>query len=70
MKQISGIVRGQRQVMHQLDTLSNLLRESLGQRSEQVRRGRRSMIPDIEITKIAVILSVGVLGFSMLRRIF
>ncbi|KAF2312776.1 hypothetical protein GH714_040011 [Hevea brasiliensis] len=69
MEEISGIVRGQRQVMHQLDTLSNLLRESLGQRSRQV-TNRRSMITDLEFTKIAVILSVGVLGFSMLRRIF
>lgn len=71
MKQVSGIARGQRQVMHQLDTLSNILRESLGQRSQQVRTNRRrSMIADLEITKLALILSVGVIGFSTLRRIF
>ncbi|KAF2321404.1 hypothetical protein GH714_040994 [Hevea brasiliensis] len=35
MEEISGLARGQRQVKHQLDTLSNLLRESLGQRSQQ-----------------------------------
>ncbi|KAJ9163440.1 hypothetical protein P3X46_023108 [Hevea brasiliensis] len=70
MEEISGVARGQRQVKHQLDTLSNLLRESLGQRSQQVRTNRRSTIADFEITKIALILSIGVLGFSMCRRIF
>ncbi|XP_002514541.2 inorganic pyrophosphatase TTM2 [Ricinus communis] len=70
LEEITGIMRGQRQVMHQLDTLNNLLRENAGERSRQVRTNRRSMIADSDITKIALVLSIGVIGFSMFRRIF
>ncbi|KDP31436.1 hypothetical protein JCGZ_11812 [Jatropha curcas] len=70
IEEISSITRGQRQVMHQLDTLSNLLRDSVGERSRQARTSRRSMIMDSEITRAALIMSIGVIGFSLLRRIF
>ncbi|XP_065880003.1 inorganic pyrophosphatase TTM2 [Euphorbia lathyris] len=70
MEEISGIARGQRQVMHQLDTLSNLLRESSGERSQQARTNRRGLISDFEMTKVALVLSVGILGVGMFRRMF
>ncbi|KAG6736655.1 hypothetical protein POTOM_060470 [Populus tomentosa] len=40
---ISGIARAQRQVTCQLDTLSNLLRDSLGERFQGVRKNRNSL---------------------------
>ncbi|XP_050224273.1 inorganic pyrophosphatase TTM2 [Mercurialis annua] len=70
MEEISGIMRGQRQVMHQLDALSNLLRDNVGERSRQARTNKRSMFADFEITKVALILSVGVVGFTIFRRMF
>ncbi|WCJ35736.1 Phosphoribulokinase / Uridine kinase family [Euphorbia peplus] len=69
MDEISGIARGQRQVIHQLDTLSNLLRENLGERSQQA-RNRRSLISDFDMTKVALVLSVGIIGVGVYRRIF
>ncbi|CAK7326455.1 unnamed protein product [Dovyalis caffra] len=44
VEEISGIARAQRQVMLQLDTLSNIVRDSLGERSQEVRKNRNSLI--------------------------
>ncbi|KAJ4833842.1 hypothetical protein Tsubulata_015570 [Turnera subulata] len=41
MEEISGIARGQRQVIHQLDALSSFLREGLGERSRQIQAERK-----------------------------
>ncbi|XP_022968503.1 uridine-cytidine kinase C-like isoform X1 [Cucurbita maxima] len=68
MDEISGIVRGQRQVMHQLDCLSNLLRErdSAGERSRQVRTKKKTIIPDPEPLRLPLLLTVAVGGVGIL----
>ncbi|KAJ0095606.1 hypothetical protein Patl1_16585 [Pistacia atlantica] len=66
MEEISGIARGQRQVMHQLDSLSNLLRESMGERSRQVKKTERSITADVEPIKVRLILSLAIGGLGIL----
>lgn len=63
--QISSIARGQRQVMHQLDSLSNLLRGSLGERSRQVRKTQGSITADVEPIKVPLILSLAIGGLGI-----
>lgn len=66
--QLSGIARGQRQVMHQLDNLNNLLRERVGERSRQGRKTQKSNV-DAEPIKVPLILTlaVGGLGIYLFR---
>lgn len=72
--QMSSIARGQRQIMHQLDNLSNLLRENMGERNRPVRtNSRKSTIaqPDQPLTvPLAITLAVGVLGLIIYKGIF
>lgn len=72
--QMSSITRGQRQIMHQLDNLSNLLRENMGERNRPVRtNSRKSTIaqPDQPLTvPLAITLAVGVLGLIIYKGIF
>lgn len=70
IKQISGIVRGQRQVMHQLDNLSNLLHESMGERSHQGRKTKKSNWPDAEPFKVPLIitLAAGGVGIFLFKK--
>ncbi|XP_044492119.1 inorganic pyrophosphatase TTM2-like isoform X3 [Mangifera indica] len=65
MEEISSIARGQRQVMHQLDSLSNLLRGSLGERSRQVRKTQGSITADVEPIKVPLILSLAIGGLGI-----
>lgn len=70
--QISGIARGQRQIMHQLDSLSNLLRESSssGERSHQVRSNRKSIImAKVEPIAVPIMfsLAIGGLGIFLIK---
>ncbi|KAL0296799.1 UNVERIFIED_CONTAM: Inorganic pyrophosphatase TTM2 [Sesamum radiatum] len=63
--ELSSIARGQRQVMHQLDNLSNLLREKLGERSERDKRHNTNVTPENDLTRVSIILAslaVGSLG--------
>lgn len=57
--QISGIARGQRQVMHQLDCLNNLLREreTAVERSRQVRTKKKTIMPDTETLTLPLLLT-------------
>ncbi|KAJ4710643.1 uridine-cytidine kinase C-like [Melia azedarach] len=68
MEELSGIARGQRQVMHQLDNLNNLLRERVGERSRQGRKTQKSNV-DAEPIKVPLILTlaVGGLGIYLFR---
>ncbi|GAY63719.1 hypothetical protein CUMW_227900 [Citrus unshiu] len=70
MDEISGIVRGQRQVMHQLDNLSNLLHESMGERSHQGRKTKKSNWPDAEPFKVPLIitLAAGGVGIFLFKK--
>ncbi|CAB4264889.1 unnamed protein product [Prunus armeniaca] len=74
MEEMSSITRGQRQIMHQLDNLSNLLRENMGERNRPVRtNSRKSTIaqPDQPLTvPLAITLAVGVLGLIIYKGIF
>ncbi|XP_038892465.1 inorganic pyrophosphatase TTM2 [Benincasa hispida] len=67
MDEISGISRGQRQVMHQLDCLSNLLRErdSAGDRSRQVRTKKKTIMPDPEPLTLPLLLTLAVGGVGI-----
>ncbi|XP_059445268.1 inorganic pyrophosphatase TTM2 [Corylus avellana] len=72
MEEISGIARGQRQIMHQLDSLSNLLRESSssGERSRQVRSNRKSIImAKVEPIAVPIMfsLAIGGLGIFLIK---
>ncbi|XP_038705657.1 inorganic pyrophosphatase TTM2-like isoform X2 [Tripterygium wilfordii] len=69
IEEISGIARGQRQVTHQLDNLSNLIRESMGERHCQVRSNRKSIIHDSEPINVPFLLTlaIGGLGIYLLR---
>ncbi|KAK4399879.1 Inorganic pyrophosphatase TTM2 [Sesamum angolense] len=63
--ELSSVARGQRQVMHQLDNLSNLLREKLGERSERDKRHNTNVTPENDLTRVSIILAslaVGSLG--------
>ncbi|RVW44646.1 hypothetical protein CK203_086889 [Vitis vinifera] len=66
MEEILGIARSQRQVMHQLDNISSLVREDIGGgRSEGGRRERKSIMLDIEPTRVPLILALAVGGLGI-----
>ncbi|KAJ8570076.1 hypothetical protein K7X08_006653 [Anisodus acutangulus] len=54
MEELSNVARGQRQIMHQLDSLSDLLRDRLGEQSRQARTGKRRYIHDIDSIETSV----------------
>lgn len=70
MEEISVIARGQRQIMHQLDNVSNLLREKTGERPRQVRTNRKRIIPNVEPIAIPIVISlaIGGLGIFLVKR--
>ncbi|KAK6133786.1 hypothetical protein DH2020_032497 [Rehmannia glutinosa] len=73
IEELSSIARGQRQVMHQLDNLSNLLRETLGEKSDRDKRHNRSETAENGPTKIVVVLAslaVGGLGIFLFKGVF
>ncbi|EOY01508.1 Phosphoribulokinase / Uridine kinase family isoform 2 [Theobroma cacao] len=62
IEEISIVARGQRQIMHQLDNLSNLLHERLGERSQQASTRRKNMVADAEPIKVPLVLTTLVIG--------
>lgn len=58
--------------MHQLDNLSNLLRESLGNRSRQVRTNQKSVMAGVEpfVVPIMFSLTIGGLGVFLMKGFF
>ncbi|CAL0315284.1 unnamed protein product [Lupinus luteus] len=70
--EISGITRGQRQIMHQLDNLSNLLRGSLGEKSHQTKANSRKKIMNTDPagTRLMVALAVGCLGVIVVKGLW
>ncbi|KAJ6891277.1 inorganic pyrophosphatase TTM2-like [Populus alba x Populus x berolinensis] len=62
MEELSGIARVQRQVMLRLDTLSNLVRDSLGERSQEVRKNRNRLIVRDGQAPLIAALAVGCVG--------
>ncbi|KAK4373279.1 hypothetical protein RND71_008663 [Anisodus tanguticus] len=66
MEEISNIARGQRQVMHQLDNVSNVLRERLGEQSRQASMNKKRDTIDIHPIRIPLILTLAVGGLGIL----
>ncbi|KAL3636152.1 Inorganic pyrophosphatase ttm2 [Castilleja foliolosa] len=62
MEELSNISRGQRQLMHQLDNLSNLLRDSLGERSDRNKRRNRSDNDENDQSSKKIVMIVGSLA--------
>ncbi|OMP07442.1 uridine-cytidine kinase C [Corchorus olitorius] len=69
MEEVLLIARGQRQVMHQLDNLTNLLHEYRGERSRQERVDRTNRTIDLETITVPLILTIAIggLGVFLLR---
>ncbi|WVZ12114.1 hypothetical protein V8G54_016644 [Vigna mungo] len=69
MEEISSIARSQRQIMHQLDNLNNLLRGSSGEKSHQTRTNRRSIdtTADSMGTSVMAVVAVGCLGIFLMK---
>ena len=67
--QISGIGRGQRQIIHQLDNLTNLLRGSLGEKSQQARTNKKVVTAHSDSAAVHVMVTVafGCLGIFLAR---
>ncbi|KAJ6312447.1 hypothetical protein OIU77_014051 [Salix suchowensis] len=68
MEELSGISRVQRQVMLRLDTLSNLVRDSLGERSQVVRKKRNRLIARDGQAPLIAALAVGCVGLCWFVR--
>ncbi|XP_016736109.2 inorganic pyrophosphatase TTM2 isoform X4 [Gossypium hirsutum] len=69
-EQISTVAEGQRRIIYQLDSLSNLLHERLGERSEQANTRRKYMVAGAEPIKVPLILTtltIGGLGIFLFR---
>lgn len=70
LEELSGLARGQRKIMHQLDNLSNLCRENLGEiRSLQERTGKKATGGDFNPVMVSLLLTivVGGLGIFMFK---
>ncbi|RDX91105.1 Uridine-cytidine kinase C, partial [Mucuna pruriens] len=67
---ISGIGRSQRQIMHQLDNLNNLLRGSLGEKSHQTRTNKKSIDTESDSTgaRVMAVVAVGCLGIFLMKE--
>nr|XP_016493299.1 PREDICTED: uridine-cytidine kinase C-like isoform X3 [Nicotiana tabacum] len=66
MEEISNIARGQRQVIHQLDNISNVLRERLDEQSRQRRTNNKRDRIDMDPIRIPLILTLAVGGLGIL----
>lgn len=73
MEEVLLVSRGQRQIMHQLDNLSNLLREYFGERSRQERADKAAAgVFELDTIGIplALALAVGGLGVFLYKGTF
>lgn len=66
MEEISNIARGQRQIMHQLDNLSNVIRENLGERAHPVRINKSSETAYVDSVGVSLILTFALGGLGIL----
>ncbi|KAK7330238.1 hypothetical protein VNO77_24426 [Canavalia gladiata] len=69
MEEVLLVARGQRQIMHQLDTLSNLLHEYLGERSRQGRTEQTGRMREVESVAIPLVLTLafGAVGVFLFK---
>lgn len=72
MEEVILISRGQRQLMHQLDNLSNLLRDYKGQQGSSKRADKSNRLREIESFGLPLIamLTVGGLGFLLCKTLY
>ncbi|KAK9926201.1 hypothetical protein M0R45_023443 [Rubus argutus] len=66
MEEILAITRSQRQIMHQIDNMSNLLREHSAERLRQGRADNTSRMIDLDSIGIPVILALAIGGLGVL----
>ncbi|XP_062158412.1 inorganic pyrophosphatase TTM1 isoform X2 [Alnus glutinosa] len=64
-EEILVIARGQRQIMHQLDNLSNLLHEYWGERSRHGRIDETKRLIDVDSMGIPLILTLAIAGLGV-----
>ncbi|XP_008240051.1 PREDICTED: uridine-cytidine kinase C [Prunus mume] len=70
MEEMLAITRSQRQIMHQIDNLSNLLREYSGERLRQGRADSSGRVTDVDsIVPVILTLAIGGLGFFFFRSL-
>ncbi|KAL6957337.1 uridine,cytidine kinase [Sarracenia purpurea var. burkii] len=65
MEEVLLIARGQRQIMHQLDNLSNLLHDYQRERSCEGRTNMTSRTKDIESVGVSLILTLAIGGLGI-----
>lgn len=66
--QVVLVARGQRQIMHQLDSLSNLLHEYFGERARLGRANQTSRMPDADFTiPLVLTLAIGAVGVFLFK---
>ncbi|GFZ00164.1 phosphoribulokinase [Actinidia rufa] len=65
MDEISNIARGQRQITHQLENLSNLLRGTSRERPHQARTESKSTTVGIEPIRVSLILTLAIGGLGI-----
>ncbi|KAI3820158.1 hypothetical protein L1987_14016 [Smallanthus sonchifolius] len=72
MEEVLLIARGQRQLMHQLDNLSNLLRDYVTEKGKHDQADKTSRLTEIESFGVPVIaaLAIGGLGFLLCRTLY
>lgn len=69
MEEILVIARSQRQIMHQLDNLSNLLHDYWGERTRQARTNDITSMADVVTVPIVLTLAFGGLGLILLKTL-
>ncbi|KAG2667200.1 hypothetical protein I3760_15G101100 [Carya illinoinensis] len=65
MEEIQQIARGQRQIMHQMDNLTNLLHEYRGERSQHGRVDHTNRLIDVDSISIPLILTLAIGGLGI-----
>ncbi|KAB2053544.1 hypothetical protein ES319_A12G194700v1 [Gossypium barbadense] len=66
MEEVLVIARAQRQIMHQLDNLSNLIHEYRGERCRQERNNRSNRAIDVETIGVPLIFTLGIGGLGVI----
>lgn len=66
-RQLQGIARGQRHIMHRLDNLCTLFQENLGEKKRYGRvrnEGKRNIVADSEPFKLPVAVLLSTIAFG------
>lgn len=66
MEEVLVIARSQRQIMHQLDNLTNFLRANAEERSRQLRSEKKSIITDFETIRVPILLTLAIGGLGII----